>query len=681
MTHLPAKGSTNIKISIFTNSACIFLFIVITSSCVGWLGGERGIRFTHVSTEAGANGELGEPFGIAVSEGTIYVSDGENDCIWLLAKDGPAVFASGLDTPSGLAVDSRGSIIVADTGSHTIRSIDRTGAVTIIAGTVGHAGTSDGLVDTASFNGPIGVAVSDAGRIYVADTYSDRIRVIENGSVSTLAGSTRGFADGIGTSAQFDTPTGLAVWQDKLLVADTGNGRIRVVETDGRVWTLAGAGPGNVSDGLLASADLNQPTAITLIDDGTIFFADGNAIRRIDAMPFPVIRTITSERRGVLDGAAHKAQFNRPSGLTITADGSLLTTDSENGLVRRFTGNETEKQIDREQIIGLRGNPAEFRNAAPPRWPYDPPDAPRDIAGTLGEIRGEIREGNDSVWFHNGLDIAGAYGETARFIRDEKVLRPQAAEYFGTLRELLRMPSLGYIHIRLGRDQASRSYDDRRFLFERDTEGKLKGVRIPRGARFVAGEPMGTLNAMNHVHLIAGRSGYEMNALDALIWPGLKDSRPPTIEKVSLFDENWREIETEASKSRITLTGRVRVTARAYDQKDGNSERRRLGLYRLGYQVIPDGTAPPENITWTVIFDRLPTPDAVGLVYAPGSRSGATGITVFNYIVSNTVDGQRAAEGFIDTTTLNTGIYTLRVFAADYFGNTSTRDITFEVNK
>ena len=88
---------------------------------------------------------------------------------------------------------------------------------------------------------------------------------------------------------------------------------------------------------------------------------------------------------------------------------------------------------------------------------------------------------------------------------------------------------------------------------------------------------------MNHVHLIAGRSGSEMNAMDALILPGLTDSRPPIIEKVSLFDQNWNEIETGPPHSRIKLTGKIRVVARAYDQADGNSDRRRLGLYRLGY--------------------------------------------------------------------------------------------------
>jgi sugar lactone lactonase YvrE len=678
MTLRRFTGLTTLKKTTLAILASIILCIVVAMSCSPWAtDGPRELR--HVSTVAGAEGELGEPFGVVEHEGTIYISDGEKDCIWRLDPSGLTLVASGLDTPSAIAVDQNGNLLVADSGSHTIRSVDGSGKIAVIAGSPGLSGANDGPAEAASFNAPIGVAAAN-GRIYVADTYNDRIRVIVNGSVSTLAGSGRGFSDGVGKEVKFDTPSGVAVWQDKLLVADTGNGRIRVVETDGRVWTLAGSG-NDLSDGLIGTAGLYQPTSIAVDSGGSIYFTDGNTVRRIDPLPLAYVRTMTSERRGVQDGPAPRARFNRPSGIAAAAGGSLLVADSENGLVRRFTATEAGTGINREQIVSLRGDPAAFRSAAPPRWPYDPPEMPRDVAGTLGEIRGEIADEGGQVWFHNGLDITGAYGETARFIRNEKVLRPLAAENFGTLRELLRMPTLGYIHIRVGRDQASKPYEDQRFQFHRDPMGKLTDVRIPRGTRFTAGEPMGTLNAMNHVHLIAGRSGYEMNALDALVLPGLADTRPPTIEKVTLAEENWREIETDGKKSRITLTGRVRVIMRAYDQADGNSDRRRLGLYRLGYQIFPNGSKPDDKINWTISFDRLPGPDAVRLVYADGSRSGATGITTFNYIVTNTADGEHASEGFIDTGTLEIGIYTLRVYAADYFGNTSSRDITFEVLK
>ena len=137
----------------------------------------------------------------------------------------------------------------------------------------------------------------------------------------------------------------------------------------------------------------------------------------------------------------------------------------------------------------------------PGRWPYTPADRPREIAGTLGEIRGEIKENGPDAWFHNGLDIPAGYGETARFIRTEKVLDPNAVENFGTLRELIRMPTVGYVHIRIGRDASGKVYNDGRFLFD-TANGKPLDVRVRR-YEFSAGEPIGTC-AMNHVHLIAG---------------------------------------------------------------------------------------------------------------------------------------------------------------------------------
>lgn len=316
----------------------------------------------------------------------------------------------------------------------------------------------------------------------------------------------------------------------------------------------------------------------------------------------------------------------------------------------------------------------------PPRWPYDPPMAKREIAGTLGELRGEIRPGNDDIHFHNGLDIAGAYGETARFVRDEKVLRPIAAENFGTLRELIRMPTLGYIHIRLGRNSANTPFGDQRFLYTRDPIGKITDVRVPRGSHFHAGEPIGTLNPMNHVHLIAGRSGAEMNALDALILPGIADSRPPTIEKVSLFDENWLELETKSPGGRIQLTAKTRVVVRAYDQVDGNSGHRRLGVYQVGYQILNSDAAPLGDPIWTIRFDRLPSAKAVRFVYATGSKSGATGETIFNYIVTNRVDGDDYQEGFLDSAALGPGNFILKVLVSDYFGNISSKELNISVN-
>ncbi|MFM9903904.1 MAG: hypothetical protein ACKVQJ_04950 [Pyrinomonadaceae bacterium] len=682
MTLPRTRKPFTVKNSIATVAACVILLTLLALGVWFWWGTTASIKhYQFVSTLVGTGGEFGEPFGIAVKGNDVYVSDGQNGQIWRISGGKPTVFAAGLDTPSGIAFNKNGDLIVADSGSHTIKSVNAKGEVTVIAGVIGKQGVADGDAATALFNAPIGVAVADDGKIFVADTYNDRIRMIENGRVSTLAGSEKGYADGHGDQAKFDTPCGIAIWQDKLLVADAGNRRIRVIEANGNVWTLAGSGSGDLKDGLLSEASFVQPTAVTVDKAGTIFVVDGNSVRQIGGETFPVVRTISSQQRGLKDGAAARARFNRPSGLAIDSGGDLIVADSENRIVRRFSETSSAKEITDDEIAALRDKPEVFRMQQPARWPFEPPTAKRDIAGTLAEIRGEVKEGNDQIWFHNGLDIAGAYGETARFVRDEKVLRPIAAENFGTLRELIRMPTMGYIHLRLGRNVESMPLGDERFQFQKDKAGKITGVRIARGAKFNAGEPIGTLNSMNHVHLIAGRSGSEMNALDALVLPNLTDSRTPVIEKISLFDENWRGIETAAGQSRIKLTGKTRVVVRAYDQADGNSERRRLGVYKLGYQLFkPDGNAPGE-IKWTIEFDRLPSSASISLVYANGSKSGATGETIFNYIITNAVRGDEFHQGFLDAATFENGIYTLRVFAADYFGNTSFRDIAIEVLK
>ncbi len=671
--------------SLFTFSiTAVFLFLQIVFSVSCNLKNEPERKnWTGVKTLAGTNREFGEPFGIAVRGDEIYVSDGENGKIFKVFKDGRTeLLTDKLNTPSQIAFDKNGDLLVADSGTHTIRKINPNGAVETIAGTENQKGFRDGEAKTALFNAPIGIAVSE-NKIFVADTYNDKIRVIENGRVSTVAGNEKGFADNFGGEAKLDTPCGLAIWKDgRVLVADTGNRRIRVLEQNGNVWTLAGNGNANLIDGLLSEAEFVQPTALTFDEKGAIYIADGNAIRAVGRHIFGFVETVSNDRRGFSDGNLSKARFNRPSGLAVDAMGNLFAADSDNKTVRVFSGENLGSEITSEQKKSLRFTAEEFRELQPPRWNFDPPEKPRDIAGTLGEIRGEISDDTEKdSWFHNGLDIAGSYGETARFVRTEKVLRPVAVENFDTLRELIRMPSLGYIHIRFGRDRNAQIFNDSRFQFSRDENGKLNGVRIPRGTRFQAGDAIGTLNTFNHVHLIAGASGAEMNALDALKFPGIEDKIAPKIEGLEIFDENWTRIETEKSNARINLGGKTRIVLQAFDQMNGNAGYRKLGVYRVGYQILNEDETPHGEIKWTINFDRMPDEDAVNFVYAKGSQSGYSPNTVFRYIASNEVGGDDFRESFFEADKLDTDRYILRVFAADFFGNTSSRDIKFEVTR
>jgi hypothetical protein len=205
-------------------------------------------------------------------------------------------------------------------------------------------------------------------------------------------------------------------------------------------------------------------------------------------------------------------------------------------------------------------------------------------------------------------------------------------------------------------------------------------LRIPRGVKFEAGEAIGTVNEMYHVHLIAGKSGSEMNAQDALELPGTKDSVAPKIENVFLFDENWQPVgETPPGGARIELRGKIRIVARAFDQMDGNASRRKLGVFKLGYQILREDKIPLSDVNWTISFARMPDEDAVQLVYAKGSRSGYTPGTIFDYIITNEISGDLAREGFLDTEKLAPGNYTFRIFAADILQNVATSDLKFAV--
>lgn len=659
---------------VFTGSLIFLAFYFWDSSS------DKQGEIKKVKTFFGFNREIAEPFGIASKDGDIYVSDGKKGKI-LKIKDSEnfEVLTDKLDTPSAIDFDSNGNLIIADTGSHTIKKlILETGEVEIIAGKTNEIGYADGLTKNATFNAPVGIAVGENDEIYITDTYNDRIRVIENGFVSTLAGSTKGFADGDAFKAKFDTPCGIALTTDgKLLVADSGNYRIRIVEPNGNTKTLAGNNSQNSFDSTLSDAKFVRPMDVEIDERGLIYVTDGNSIRVIGGRFLPFVETISNTERGFADGLPWEGKFNRPSGLAIDKNGDLFVADSENQVVRVFTDSDIGKVITYSEIEKLKFTAEEFRKRNAPNWTFEPQDNPREIAGTMGEIRGEVKDENSEPRFHNGLDITGAYGETAVFIRDEIVLNPYAVENFGNLRELIILPELTYIHIRLGRDEES-LFNDSRFQFLFNKDQTLRGLRVSRGTKFAAGDKIGTLNRMNHVHLVVGSNRNVLNGLDALVLPEVSDERPPVIEEVKLYDEGWQEFETEKNGERIKLAGKIRIVVQAYDQMDRNADRRKLGIYKLGYQVLQN-EEPLTDTNWTIIFDKLPPRAAAKLVFAKGSQSGATGETIFRYIASNKVNGDDFREAFLDASDLASGEYTLQVFAADFFGNQTSKEIKFKV--
>jgi sugar lactone lactonase YvrE len=185
-----------------------------------------------------------------------------------------------------VAVDGAGNLYVADTGNHVIRVVTAAGVSSTLAGTVGVKGSADGLGANASFNQPWGIALDSAGNLYVSDYGSSTIRkVTQAGQVTTLAGTAGavGSVNNTGANARFFHPMGLAVDSaTNIYVADYGNHLIRKITPPNVVSTLAGtAGEFGSADG--PNGLFYEPESVAVDQAGNVYVADtGNgAIRMI----------------------------------------------------------------------------------------------------------------------------------------------------------------------------------------------------------------------------------------------------------------------------------------------------------------------------------------------------------------------------------------------------------------
>ncbi|MFZ6009911.1 MAG: IPT/TIG domain-containing protein, partial [Bacteroidota bacterium] len=235
--------------------------------------------------------QFDHPAGIAVdANGNIYVADNGNNCIRRISSTNVSTIAGStvpgyvdaqggqaqFNTPIGLGIDGSGNLYVGDTGNHRIRRVTSVGVVTTVAGN-GQAGFADGNGPLAQFNGIAGVAVDGNNNIYVADGFNHRIRKINGqGVVSTLAGNgTAAFANGTGTAARFNVPYGVACdASGNVYVADFSNHSIRKVTSAGVTTTTAGNGTSGFVDAIGSAARFNQPTAVTVAPNGNIYVAD-----------------------------------------------------------------------------------------------------------------------------------------------------------------------------------------------------------------------------------------------------------------------------------------------------------------------------------------------------------------------------------------------------------------------
>jgi sugar lactone lactonase YvrE len=194
------------------------------------------------------------------------------------SADGTGASAQ-FNLPRGVAVDAAGLVYVADTGNHIVRTITSDGVVNAFAGTAGVSGSTDGTGAAARFSSPSGVAVDSVGNVYVADTGNHTIRrITPTGVTTTFSGSAgvSGSANGVGSAARFLSPSGVAVDDAGIVyVADTGNHTIRAIATDGTVSTIGGlAGAHGAVEGDGSTARFDSPAAIASDPSGILYIAD-----------------------------------------------------------------------------------------------------------------------------------------------------------------------------------------------------------------------------------------------------------------------------------------------------------------------------------------------------------------------------------------------------------------------
>lgn len=326
-----------------------------------------------VTTIAGSSPQTGEangpaqdarfqnPTGVAVNaSGVVYVADSGNHALRQIQLDGTVTTFAGLsgssgsadgtgsaarfNQPFGLACDlSNGALYVSDLLNQTVRKVLPSGQVTTFAGSPGEHGVADGLGSAARFDSLLGLAVGPDHEVYVADTINQTIRKISPvGEVTTLAGKPRqaGQTDGLGSSARFNNPTGVAVdGRGTVYVADHGNHTIRAVSPAGQVTTLAGlAGSPGDSDGLGAAARFTLPYGLALGTSGLLFVSEGytRTIRRMT--PAAQVATVGSRsfQVGNAEGTGAFARFSSPVGLALGPAGELYVADgSASSNIRR----------------------------------------------------------------------------------------------------------------------------------------------------------------------------------------------------------------------------------------------------------------------------------------------------------------------------------------------------------
>ena len=270
---------------------------VVTTVAGG--GGSTSCSFTGAATSVG----LARPSGVAVdSSGNVYIADTNNNCVRKLSGSTIAPFAGGGSTstcnssgpatsyllrrPAALAVDASGTVYIADATNNCVRKVTGSTMAFVAGGgsssTCGYSGAATGV----ALSNPTGIAVDSAGKVYVADTANNCVRVVSGANVAQVAGgggtSTCSFS-GSASSVALSAPSGVAVdASGRVVIADASNNCVRLV-SGASVSQLAGTGTnGSTGDnGYDRAAAVAAPVDLAVLSSGDVVITTSNEVREI----------------------------------------------------------------------------------------------------------------------------------------------------------------------------------------------------------------------------------------------------------------------------------------------------------------------------------------------------------------------------------------------------------------
>ncbi|HWF47104.1 MAG TPA: hypothetical protein VG168_08870 [Bryobacteraceae bacterium] len=314
---------------------------------------------------AAVTSEIANPTGLAFDQnGNLYIADNGNNAIRRITADGLIATVALIKAPVGLAIDGTGKLYTASGG--VLYAFTLGGAPAVLAGGGNGCGQQtdilgDGCPATeAVLDSPQGIAIDPTGNVYIADSYDNRIRKVNGGIITTVAGGaslcpqkSNSIGDGCpATSATLGIVAGVAVDSSGNLFIADGNNRIREV-TGGIISTIAGSGVNsNVGDGGMAtSAQLQFPFAVALDGAGDLFISDTYDGRIREVHPNGLIATLAGGGSGCSQQTdawgngcpAISAILALPYGVAVDSSGNVYVADNapSGSTIRRIGTNGT----------------------------------------------------------------------------------------------------------------------------------------------------------------------------------------------------------------------------------------------------------------------------------------------------------------------------------------------------